>query len=265
VMYMCPQPRKMCSSEDKNLTPEQRERFARHIIIPEIGETGQSLLATKKVTVVGCGGLGTPVATYLAGSGVGALTLIDQDTVALSNLPRQVMYTVDDIGKEKAVLLSERLKRANPDACITPMVTTVTDDNVDKLIEGSDLVVSCLDNLDTRYIINSSAVRLNIPMIEGAIQAFTGLITVVVPHEGPCYECIFPRRKPQPKRPIGVAAPVPGAVGCIQAIEALKLLLGIGQTYKKSLVYFDFLTGNIRRVSVSKNPSCPVCSTSITK
>ncbi|QUL99125.1 MAG: HesA/MoeB/ThiF family protein [Candidatus Fermentithermobacillus carboniphilus] len=241
------------------LSPEEKERYARQILVPEIGEVGQEILSAKRVLVVGAGGLGTPCTSYLAGAGVGHIGLLDSDEVSLSNLPRQIMYDMNDLGKRKADVLSRKLSAANPLIRIEPITEKLTEENVHSIVRGFDVVASCVDNLETRYILNEACVRAGIPMVEGAVYGFTGLVTVILPGRGPCYECIFPKRPQLEKKPVGVAGPSPGVIGSIQAAETLKLLLGKGQPLAGRLVLIDLLTASFQTIVVAKNPECRVC------
>lgn len=238
-------------------------RYSRQIQIPEIGEEGQEALAHKKVLVVGAGGLGTPCAAYLAGMGVGRITIVDHDSISLSNLPRQFMYDPSDIGKMKAAVLAGKLHRANPNIIIEPLIVAANPDSIQRAAAGCDVVVSCVDNPQTRYAINQACVQAQIPMVEGGVSGFQGMATVIWPGKGPCYECLFPARKIQPEAclwPAGIAAPVPGVIGSIQAIEVLKILLGKGQPLTGQLLIADFLSGAFRVVRADRKPDCRICS-----
>lgn len=241
------------------LDDSARERYQRQIIIPEIGESGQEVLARKRVLIVGCGGLGTPCAAYLAGAGVGHLTLVDADSVALSNLPRQYMYTVDEIDQMKAPSMAKKLSRNNPGVEVVPMTVKITDDNAADLVRGFDVAVSCVDNLETRYSLNRACVSAGIPMVEAAVTGFSGIVTVVMPGKGPCYQCIFPKKPVAVKKPVPVVGPAPGVAGTIQASETLKLLLGIGDPLVGRMILFDLLASRFDTVKVERNPECPVC------
>ncbi len=245
------------------------ERYSRQTQIPHIGQEGQARLAGKKVLIAGAGGLGTPCASYLAGMGVGHIGIVDNDVVSLSNLPRQFMYGTADIGHEKAKVIAARLHGANPTIHIEPIVTRIDRGNAGKLISGYDVVASCLDNLDTRYILNQACVEARIPMVEAGIMGFTGIVTVVKPGHGPCYHCVFPQKdrtnegsadaKGQTPSPPGVLGSTAGTAGSVQAGEVLKLLLGIGESLVGRMLLFDLLRADFRLVSVARAPECPVC------
>jgi len=241
------------------LSNEELERYNRQILLPQIGAEGQEQLRQSRILIVGAGGLGTPCACYLAGMGIGCVGLVDNDVVSLSNLPRQIMYGMNDLGKEKARVLSEKLQKANPHIEVTPIIEKVTEENALTLVQGYDAVVSCVDDLDTRYVLNEACVKSLVPMVEGAILGFTGLLTVIVPGKGPCYHCIFPKKQSYEKKPIGVVGPAPGVIGSMQAAEVLKLLLGKGKPAVGRLVVIDLLSGDFRSIEVKRNPECSVC------
>jgi molybdopterin/thiamine biosynthesis adenylyltransferase len=238
---------------------DQDKRYARQIMVPEVGPEGQALLSTKKVLIVGAGGLGTPCSAYLAGAGIGHIGILDNDVVSLSNLPRQILYTTNDIGREKAKVLAEKLAAANHGLSLVPMIQSLTKENVSNTIEGFDVVISCVDNLETRYILNQACISSGIPMIEGAISGFTGMVTTIIPGQGPCYQCIFPKKLVPVQKAIGVLGPTPGVTGSIQAAEALKLLLGKGLLLSGRLLLLDLLSGDFRTITVRNNPYCPIC------
>ncbi len=238
---------------------DQDKRYARQIMVPQVGPEGQALLSTKRVLIAGAGGLGTPCAAYLAGAGIGHIAILDSDVVSLSNLPRQILYTMHDIGKEKAKVLAEKLAAANDGVSIVPMVQSITQENVSNTIESFDVVISCVDNLETRYVLNQACISSGIPMIEGAISGFTGMVTTIVPGQGPCYQCIFPKKLVPVQESIGVLGPTPGVTGSIQAAEALKLLLGKGLLLAGRLLLLDLLSSDFRIVTVKNDPCCPIC------
>lgn len=236
-----------------------QNRYARQIIMPEIGKEGQTLLSGRKVLIVGAGGLGTPCAAYLAGAGVGHITIADNDVVSLSNLQRQILYNMDDIGKNKAVVLAKKLSSANDTIEIVGVAQTVTQANALELIKCYDTVVACVDNPDTRYVLNQACSAGKIPMVEGAISGFTGLVTTIVPGKSPCYRCAFPNKPSPLKKPIGVASPTPGVIGSIQAAETLKFFLNKGRVLTGKLLVIDLLAGSFCTVNINKDPNCPVC------
>lgn len=245
------------------LSQQQETRYARQIALPEIGREGQVVLGSKRVLIVGAGGLGTPCAAYLAGAGVGHIAIVDNDVVSLSNLQRQILYNMDDIGKQKAMVLTKKLAAANDALEIVAVTQTMTMANASNLISGYDIVISCVDNPGTRYILNQACINNGIPMVEGAISGFTGIVATIIPGQGPCYQCIFPNKPVPGHKPVGVASPTPGVVGSIQAAEAIKLLLGKGVPLTGRLLLIDLLKGDFRTVSVSNSPDCPVCGKAV--
>lgn len=249
-------------SSGERLSEYDKKRYARQIQLPEIGLKGQALLLGKKVLIVGAGGLGTLCAAYLAGAGIGILGILDEDTVSLSNLPRQILYDMNDIGRNKATALAQKLAAANNRGKIIPITQTLTQQNASSIIEGFNAIISCVDNLETRYILNQVCVDSGIPMIEGAVSGFTGMVTTIIPEKSPCYECIFPKKPYRAQESIPVAGPVPGVTGSVQAAEALKLLLGKGLLLTGRLLLLDLISYDFRTIAVKKDPCCPVCGKS---
>jgi len=245
------------------LTEVQIDRYARHILLPEVGGVGQQKLLQSKVLIVGAGGLGVPVALYLAAAGVGVLGLVDFDEVNLSNLQRQVLYNTDEIGQAKVGIAASKLTRLNPDVALTPYEKRLGADNVDAIFSGYDLIVDGSDNFDTRYLVNDACVRLGKPNAFGSVLGFEGQASLFLPG-GPCYRCVFPSAPPPGAVPscaqAGVIGAVAGLVGTIQATEAIKWLLGIGQTLAGRLLLVDLLTIQFDEVQVAQNPACPVCA-----
>jgi len=235
------------------------ERYNRQILVPEVGLEGQEELGKKRVLVVGAGGLGTPCLLYLTGMGIGHIAVVDSDKVSLSNLPRQVAYNIHDLGKSKAKVMAKKLQLANPNSEVEPLPVILSDANALDFVKTYDVVVSCVDNMETRYVLNRACVEAGVPMVEGAVSGFQGLLTVIVPGQSPCYECIFPAKVQTEKKPIGVVGPVPGVIGSIQAAEVLKLLLRKGDLLSGILLIVDLLRGDFRFVEVKRNPECPVC------
>lgn len=249
--------------QDMNLTSEQLTRYSRHFILPEIGEEGQKKLLQSKVLLIGSGGLGSPIALYLAAAGVGTLGLVDFDKVDLSNLQRQIIHTNDSIGTPKIDSAEKRIKAMNPDTNVIKYETKLTKDNAMEIIKDFDLVVDGTDNFPTRYLTSDACVFLNKPNIYGSIFRFDGLATVFKPDEGPCYRCLYPDPPPPGMVPScaegGVLGILPGIIGLIQATEAVKILVGIGRTLVGRLMVYDALEMTFRELKLRKDPNCPVC------
>jgi MoaD family protein len=247
---------------DGALTPEQRERYSRHLVLPQWGEEGQRKLAAAKVLVVGAGGLGSPVLTYLAGAGVGTLGVVEFDVVEISNLPRQTLHHMHDLGRSKARSTQESLADNNPDVKVIAHETRLTKENALEIIGGYDMVVPAVDNLETRYLINDACVLLKKPMIEASILAYEGQCTVFLPGRG-CYRCLYPSPPPPGLMPTpataGVLSLAPAVIGPIQAMEAIKLILGIGESLNGRLLLFDALAMEFRQVRIRRDPNCAVC------
>ena len=241
------------------------ERYSRQIMLPEVGEDGQKKLFSKRVLIVGAGGLGTPCSLYLAGMGVGHIGLVDSDSVSLSNLPRQFMYRPDDVGKMKAPTLTRMLAAANPDITVEPIVKNLGAENMDEIVSGYDAVASCLDNLETRYILNKACVDADIPLVEAAVSGFTGMVTVIAPGRGPCYQCLFPKKAKKaaaakkPSSPLAIVGPAPGIAGAMQASEIMKLLLNMGESLIGRMLLFDLLRSEFNIVTTSRREKCEVC------
>jgi len=247
------------------LSPEELVRYSRHVILPEVGLAGQERLKQARVLVVGCGGLGSPVALYLAAAGVGHLGLVDFDTVDASNLQRQILHGTTTIGRSKLDSAEARLLNLNPHTRIERYETRLNAANALEIIEGYDVVVDGTDNFGTRYLVNDACVLLGVPNAYGSIFRFEGQASVFATAEGPCYRCLF--RQPPPPGAVpncaegGVLGVLPGLVGTIQATEAIKLVLGIGKPLVGELLLVDALDMRFRRVKVRKDPHCPACGT----
>jgi molybdopterin/thiamine biosynthesis adenylyltransferase/rhodanese-related sulfurtransferase len=246
-----------------DLTPAQQRRYARQILMPEVGPRGQRRLIDARVLLVGAGGLGSPVALYLAAAGVGTIGLVDDDRVAESNLQRQVLYGTDDVGRPKVDSAEETLRGLNPETRIVKHAERLVADNVERLLAGYDLAVDGTDNLDTRYLLNDAAVRLRKPVVHGSVYRWEGTVTTFVPFEGPCYRCLHPTQPPQELAPAcdvaGVLGVLPGLAGMLQATEALKLILGVGQPLIGRLLVFDARAGVFEEIAVPRDPACPAC------
>ncbi|HEU4943459.1 MAG TPA: molybdopterin-synthase adenylyltransferase MoeB [Gaiellaceae bacterium] len=249
---------------DSRLDPEKRERYSRHLLIPEVGEDGQSRLLETSILLIGAGGLGSPAALYLAAAGVGRIGIVDDDVVDSSNLQRQVLHSTAGLGELKARSARKALEELNPDVEVVTYEERLTSENVDRILsEGWDLVVDGADNFPTRYLLNDASVWHDVPVVHGSIFRFEGQVTVFKPHEGPCYRCLFPQPPPPELAPScaegGVLGVLPGVIGSLQASEALKLALGIGEPAIGRLLLFDALSARLDEVKVRRDPACPVC------
>ena len=246
------------------LTAEQKERYRRHLIIPEVGEDGQAKLLKSKVLLMGAGGLGSPAALYLAAAGVGTLGIVDMDVVDLSNLQRQVLHTQDRAGVPKTESAKVAINALNPDVKVIPFQERLTSHNVREILADFDLVVDGGDNFPTRYLLNDACVVLGKPNIHGSIYRFEGQVTTFVPRTGPCYRCLYPAPPPAEFAPscaeAGVLGVLPGIIGLFQANEALKLLLGAGEPLIGRLLTFDALGTRFSELKLRRDPQCPVCS-----
>ncbi|MGD1075706.1 MAG: molybdopterin-synthase adenylyltransferase MoeB [Thermodesulfovibrionales bacterium] len=244
-------------------TEEQLQRYSRHIILPEVGGKGQKKLLQSKVFLVGAGGLGCPVGFYLAAAGVGTIGIVDNDTVELSNLQRQIAHSTKTLGKLKIESAKATFEALNPDVMVVGMKERINKDNILDLIKGYDIVVDGSDNFPTRYLVNDACVMVKKPLVSGAILRFEGQVTTIVPGDGHCYRCLFEQMPPAGLVPscqeAGVIGAIPGVVGSLQAIEVIKLILGKGDILKNMLLIYDALKTTFRRVKVPKNPDCPVC------
>ena len=247
----------------RTLTAEQTTRYSRHLIIPEVGESGQQKLLDSKVLMLGAGGLGSPAALYLAAAGVGTIGIIDDDIVDRSNLQRQVLHTDERVGTPKVVSAEQTLQALNPDVVVNKYETRLTSENVLEIFEGYDLVVDGGDNFPTRYLINDACVHLNIPNVHGSVYRFEGQVTSFVPHDGPCYRCLYPEPPPPEFAPscqeAGVLGVLPGIIGLLQSIEVVKLLLRVGEPLKGRLLAFDGLKTEFRELKLRRDPECPAC------
>ncbi len=245
------------------LTDQQLERYARHLTLSWVGEEGQRALLDAKVLIVGAGGLGSAVSLYLAVSGVGTIGLVDHDLVALTNLQRQTLYRTVDVGRSKTASAAETLRARNPDVVVAEHNTRLSSDNALDLVAAYDLVVDATDNFPTRYLINDACILTGRPLVWGAVLQFDGQLSVVRPRQGPCYRCIFPNPPPPEQVPtcvdVGVLGVTPGVLGTLQAMEAIKLLLGIGEAMIGRILLFDGLTMTFSDMPVQRDPACAVC------
>jgi sulfur-carrier protein adenylyltransferase/sulfurtransferase len=248
----------------RTLTPQQLERYSRHTLIPEVGEEGQLKLLDSKVLLIGAGGLGSPAALYLAAAGVGTLGIIDADVVDRSNLQRQILHTEDRIGMPKVESATQALKALNPDVEIVGYTERLTSENVLEVIAGYDVIVDGTDNFPTRYLLNDASLVAGIPVVHGSIYQFEGSVTVYAPRVGPCYRCQYPEPPPPEMAPScaegGVLGVLPGVVGTLQATEAVKLLLGVGDPLIGRQLRYDALAMEFVELKMHRDPNCPVCS-----
>lgn len=246
------------------LTQEQRRRYSRHTLLAEVGEEGQARLLSSRVLLVGAGGLGSPAALYLAAAGVGTLGIVDDDVVDLSNLQRQILHTVDRLGTPKVDSARETLRSLNPDVTVETHGERLTASNALDLMAGYDVIVDGGDNFPTRYLVNDASLHLRVPVVHGAIFRFEGQASVFLPYEGPCYRCLFPLPPPPELAPscaeAGVLGVLPGIIGSIEAMETIKLLLGIGDPLVGKLLTYDALSQEFQLLRMRRNPDCPACS-----
>ena len=248
---------------DRQFTAEQQIRYSRHFLLPEVGEAGQAKLLDAKVLCIGAGGLGSPAAFYLAAAGVGTIGIVDMDVVDLSNLQRQILHTNDRIGMLKTESARMTLQALNPDVKVLEFRERLSSENAFRIFEPFDVIVNGCDNFPTRYLANDAAVMLHKPLVDGAIWQFEGQATVFNPPAGPCYRCLFPEPPPPGSTPscaeAGVLGVLPGLVGCVQALETIKLILGKGKTLVGRMMHFDTLTGDVRTLRLRRDPKCAVC------
>ena len=251
------------------LTPAQQRRYSRQTLIPEIGQEGQRKLLDAKVLLIGAGGLGSPVGLYLAASGVGTIGFVDDDVVDESNLQRQIIHGVDRLGMLKVDSAELTLKGINPEASVIKHVERLGADNVERLINGYDVIVDGTDNFDTRYVLNDAAVKLRKPVVHGSIYRWDGQVTTFVPFDGPCYRCMYPTQPPVELAPAcsvaGVLGVLPGIAGILQAIEVFKLILGVGDTLNGRLLMFDAMGTTFDEVRIWRDPACPACGEGVVR
>ena len=245
------------------LTPEQRNRYHRHILLPEVGEEGQQKLLEAKVLLLGAGGLGSPAALYLAAAGVGTLGIVDMDVVDASNLQRQILHNMERIGDRKVDSAKKTLTAINPDVDVVTYDVRFGADNILDIIDGYDVIVDGTDNFPTRYLLNDASLLKRIPVVHGSIFRFEGQVTVFDPYNGPCYRCLLPEPPPPELAPscaeAGVLGVLPGIIGSIQALEAIKLILGLGDPLRGRLLAYDALDQSFRSFKVRRDPACPAC------
>ncbi|CAN5117428.1 molybdopterin-synthase adenylyltransferase MoeB [soil metagenome] len=246
------------------LNAPRRARYSRHLLIPEVGEAGQLKLLDSKVLLIGAGGLGSPASLYLAAAGVGRIGIVDADVVDESNLQRQIVHSTESLGEPKVESAKRAIEALNPDVQVIGYKERLTSENVERILaDGWDLIVDGADNFPTRYLVNDASVWHGIPVVHGSIYRFEGQVTLFKPHEGPCYRCLFPTPPPPELAPScaegGVLGVLPGVIGSLQASEALKLALGIGDPLVGRLLLFDALSAEFTEVKLRRDPNCPVC------
>ncbi len=250
--------------QDRQFTPEQLSRYSRHFLLPEVGEEGQAKLLDAKVLIVGAGGLGSPSAYYLAAAGIGTMGIVDHDVVDMSNLQRQILHNNDRVGQPKTESAKQTIQALNPDVRVITYQDKLTSANVMDIIKDYEIIVDGCDNFPTRYLVNDACVIANKPNVHGSIFQFEGQASVFDPANGPCYRCLYPEPPPPGMAPscaeAGVLGVLPGLIGCIQALETIKLVLGKGDTLVGKLLCFNTLTMEIMTLNLKKDPDCPVCS-----
>lgn len=251
----------------RSLDPEARERYARHLLMPEVGERGQIKLLDSKVLLIGAGGLGSPAALYLAAAGVGTLGVVDHDVVDRSNLQRQILHTDERLGTRKVDSARTAILALNPSVRVVDYPTRLDSGNVEEIFASYDVVVDGSDNFPTRYLVNDACVKLGIPNVHGSVYRFEGQVTVFWPahpeHAGPCYRCLYPEPPPPELAPscadAGVLGVLPGVIGLLEAVETIKLLLGLGQPLIGRLLWYDALGAEFTELRAERNPNCRYC------
>src|SRR2546429_2530500 len=245
------------------LSDAQAKRYSRHVLVPEVGERGQFKLLDSRVLLIGAGGLGSPAAYYLAAAGVGTIGIIDADVVEESNLQRQIIHNTKRVGQYKAESARETIEALNPDVKVITYIERLDETNVARIIAGYDVIIDGTDNFPTRYLLNDAAIMANKPVVHGSVFRFEGQLTVFKPYEGPCYRCLYPEPPPPALAPscaeAGVLGVMPGVIGLLQATEAIKLLLGIGDPLVGRMMTYDALAGEFNELRLFRDPKCPAC------
>lgn len=248
----------------QGLDADQRARYSRHLLLPEVGEEGQESLLGSRVLLVGAGGLGSPAALYLAAAGVGTLGVVDHDLVDATNLQRQIIHGMDRIGMHKVDSAAETIRNLNPDVKVEAYRERLSAGNALQIMGEYDVVVDGADNFPTRYLVNDASLHLRVPVVHGSIFRFEGQVTVFDPYAGPCYRCLFPEPPPPELAPncaeAGVLGVLPGIIGSLEAMEAIKLLLGIGNPLRGRILMYDSLDEEFRTLKLSRSPDCPACA-----
>ena len=246
------------------LSPEQKERYGRHLLLPEVGAEGQAKLLDAKVLLLGAGGLGSPTALYLAAAGVGTLGIVDDDEVDLSNLQRQIIHTTRTVGTPKVDSAEAAIAALNPDVNVVKYPVRLDSSNIMEIIDGYDVIVDGVDNFPTRYLLNDATVRLGIPVVSASILGFDGQLSIFAPQVGPCYRCLYPVPPPAELAPScganGVLGVLPGTMGLLQATEVVKLVTGIGEPLIGRLLLYEALGATFTELKVRRDPDCPICS-----
>jgi molybdopterin/thiamine biosynthesis adenylyltransferase len=246
-----------------SLTEKQIERYSRHIILEQVGGTGQEKLLNSKVLIIGAGGLGAPAGLYLAAAGVGTIGIVDSDKVDLTNLQRQIIHHTSDVGIEKTKSAENKMRAINPDITVHTYQTKVVAKNISDIIRGYDFVIDCTDNFGAKFLINDACYFEKIPLSHGGILRFHGQLITILPGETTCYRCIFNAPPPANAVPscsqAGVLGILPGVIGSLQATEAIKYFLGLGKLLTGKLLTYDALEMNFRTVELNRNPNCPLC------
>src|SRR3954468_883043 len=246
------------------LDADQKNRYSRHVLLPEVGLEGQLKLLEAKVLLLGAGGLGSPTALYLAAAGVGTLGIVDDDVVDVSNLPRQVIHSEETLGESKVESAEKAIKKLNPDVNVVKYPTRLDASNIMEIIEGYDVIVDGVDNFPTRYLLNDATVRLKIPVVSASILGFDGQLSIFAPYEGPCYRCLYPTPPPAELAPScganGVLGVLPGTMGLLQATEVIKLVTEAGDPLIGRLLLYDALAAEFNELKVRRDPDCPICS-----
>ena len=252
----------VAAARPRALTPQQVQRFSRHIIMPQVGSMGQRRLMDASVLLVGAGGLGSPLAMYLAAAGVGKIGIVDFDDVDITNLHRQLLHGMGDIGRPKVDSAADTIREINPDAEIVKINKHINSENAMEIAEDFDILIDGTDNFPTRYLINDLGVLMNKPVVHGSIFMFDGQVTTFLPGQG-CYRCLYPAPPPPGMVPscaeAGVLGVLPGIVGSLMATEAIKLILGVGKPLVNRLLMVDALDMDIRTVKIRRDPNCPAC------
>jgi molybdopterin/thiamine biosynthesis adenylyltransferase/rhodanese-related sulfurtransferase len=247
-----------------NLTEAQRDRYSRHLLLPEVGDEGQVKLLESRILLLGAGGLGSPAALYLAAAGVGTLGLVDADTVDASNLQRQILHATSRLGTPKVESAEKALRDLNPDVTVVKYRERLTSENVERILADKwDVIVDGCDNFPTRYLVNDASLMHKIPVVHGSIFRFDGQVTTFMPFQGPCYRCLYPEPPPAHLAPscseAGVLGILPGVIGVLQATEAVKVVLGLGTTLSGRLLQYDSLGMTFRTFKLRRDDACPAC------
>ena len=249
------------------LSEAERRRYSRQLLIPEIGQQGQRKLLDSRVLLIGAGGLGSPAALYLAAAGVGTLGIVDDDVVDESNLQRQVLHTADRVGMPKTESAEMTLTALNPDVAVIRHPMRLGPGNVEVLVAGYDVIVDGTDNFETRYLLNDASVKFRKPVVHGSIYRWDGQVTTFIPYDGPCYRCLYPTQPPDELAPAcavaGVLGVLPGIIGLLQANEAIKLVLDVGETLSGRMLLFDAMTTSFDEIRLWRDPACPACGEAV--